>query len=103
MIARFSAQAEHQEIVVAACELIWIKQLLRELKSREISLMELVCDNKNALHITSNPTSDERSKHIEIDYHFIKEEILSEDIDTKFVKSNDQLADIFTKYFDLSD
>ena len=84
-------------VAMATCELVWVKQLLKELKFGEISKMELVCDNQVALHIASNPVFHERIKHIEIDCHFVREKILSGDIVTKFVKSNDQLANIFTK------
>ena len=84
-------------MAAATCGLVWIKQLLGELKFGETVKMELVCDNQAAIHIASNPVFHERIKHIAIDCYFIREKILSGDIVTKFVKSSDQLADIFTK------
>ncbi|XP_070037129.1 uncharacterized protein [Nicotiana tomentosiformis] len=96
VVARSSVEAEYRAMAMATCELVWVKQLLKELKLGEINKMKLVCDNQAALHIASNSVFHERTKHIEIGCHFVREKILLGDIVTKFVKSNDQLADIFT-------
>ena len=76
----------------------WLKQLLHELKFGKKEQMKLICDNQVvALHIVSNPIFHKRTKHIELDYHFIIEKISSRCLTTSFVNSNDQLAYIFTK------
>jgi len=51
----------------ATCELVWIKQLLQELKFYEIQTMKFYCDNQTPLYMISNPVFHERAKHIEID------------------------------------
>jgi len=56
-----------------------------------------ICDNQVALRITFTPIFHEKTKYIEINYHFIREKIVFENIKTEFVNSNDQLINIFTK------
>ncbi|RVW39384.1 Retrovirus-related Pol polyprotein from transposon RE1 [Vitis vinifera] len=97
VVARSSAEAEYRAMALATCELIWLKHLLRELRFGKDEQMKLICDNQAALHIASNPVFHERTKHIEVDCHFIREKIASGCMTTSFVNSNDQLADIFTK------
>ena len=70
-MTRSSAEAEYQTMTLATCELIWLKQLLQELRFGKDEQMTLVCDNQVALHIASNPVFHEMTKHIKVDCHFI--------------------------------
>ena len=96
VVARSSVEAEYRAMTLATCELIWLKHLLQELRFGKDEQMKLICDNKVALLISYNPVFHERTKHMEVDCHFMREKIAS-GCKTNFVNSNDQLADIFTK------
>jgi len=97
VVARFSAEAEYRSMTMVTWELMWIKQFLQELGFCEVAQMKLYCDNRAALHIASNPVFHEKTKHIEIDCHFIREKLLSKEIITKFINFNDHPANILTK------
>lgn len=97
VVSRSSAEAEFRAMSQGICELIWIKILLRDLKLGTPETMRLYCDNKAAISIAHNPVQHDRTKHVEIDRHFIKEKLNSGVICTPFVKTSEQLADIFTK------
>ena len=97
VVPRSSAEVEYRAIVLATCELIWLRHLLQELRFGKDEQMKLICDNQAALHIASNSVFYERTKHIEVDCHFIREKITSGCMTTSFVYLNDQLVDVFTK------
>ena len=84
-------------MALATCEFTWLIYLLQELRFGNDEQMKLICDNQAALHIVSNPVLHERTKHIEVNCHFIREKIALGCMATSFVNSNYQLIDIFTK------
>ncbi|XP_070040726.1 uncharacterized mitochondrial protein AtMg00810-like [Nicotiana tomentosiformis] len=96
-ISRSSAEAEYRSMAHTVAELTWLNGLLKELAVDIKEPMELYCDNKAALQIVANPIYHERTKHIEIDCHFIREKIQEGLIKTAHIGSNEQPADISTK------
>jgi transposase InsO family protein len=96
-VSRSSTEAEYRALASASAELCWLRTLLKDLGLYLHDPPILWCDNISALAIASNPVFHARTKHIEVDFHFIRERVLHKDLQVKFVSTNDQLADIFTK------
>ena len=88
---------EIRGMVKAICELLWLKKFLTELGFEPKSEMRLLCDNKAAIDISHNPVQHDRTKHVEVDRHFIKEKLEAKVITIPFVRSSEQLADVLTK------
>lgn len=84
-------------MALAAAELTWFGYLLADLHIKIDGTPILYCDNKSALHIASNPVFHERTKHIELDCHYVREKVQEGKIRTAHISSSTQIADIFTK------
>ncbi|KAJ0764103.1 putative RNA-directed DNA polymerase [Helianthus annuus] len=97
IVSRSTAEAEYRAMCSAACEVMWIKNILSELKVFCTLPMRLFCDSKSAISISQNPVFHERTKHFELDLHFLREKIASSIIDPQKIASENQIADIFTK------
>ncbi|KAL0309234.1 UNVERIFIED_CONTAM: Retrovirus-related Pol polyprotein from transposon RE2 [Sesamum radiatum] len=96
-VARSNAEAEYRAMAHTTREILWLKNLLKELGFMYDDPVPMHCDNQAAIHIASNPVFHERTKHIEVDCHFIHEAILSQKICTPFTSSSEQRAYIFTE------
>jgi hypothetical protein len=81
----------------ATAEVIWVQSLLRELRVRPTQVPVLWCDNLEATYLSANPVFHARAKHIEIDFHFVRERVLKKQLEVRFIPSKDQVADGFTK------
>ncbi|KAL8118242.1 hypothetical protein AgCh_015962, partial [Apium graveolens] len=95
VVARSSAEAEFRALALGICEGIWLRRLLKDLRIG--TSIKIMCDNQSAIAIAKNPVHHDRTKHVEIDRHFINEKIESKIISLNYVPSKQQAADILTK------
>ncbi|GJS76616.1 retrovirus-related pol polyprotein from transposon TNT 1-94 [Tanacetum coccineum] len=94
---RSTLEAEFRGIARGITEVLWIRKLLTEIGYPPQEPSKVMSDNKATIQISENPVQHDRTKHIEIDRHFIKEKLEAEVITLPFIRSQDQLADILTK------
>jgi hypothetical protein len=96
-VSRSSTEAEYRAMANTTAELTWLTFILNDLRIALASPPVLYCDNISALHMTINPVFHARSKHIELDYHFVRERVSLGLLVTHYIPTNDQVADLFTK------
>lgn len=96
-VSRSSAEAEYRALATVVCEVIWVLKIFKDLNITTLTPVKVLCDNKSALQIAANPVFHERTKHFEMDLHFVREKILNGVIKTERVESSENVADIFTK------
>lgn len=84
-------------MAISAAKVSWFKLLLADLHVQMSSLSVLYCDNRSAMHIANNPVFHERTKHIDINYHYVQERSQAGKLQIVHVASNQQVAGILTK------
>ena len=96
IMVRSSTEAEYRGVANAAAVVVWLQSLLRELGVPQ-SLPIVLCDNLGATYLSINHIRHSRSKHVEIDIHFVRDYVANGVLDVWFVSTKDQLVDILTK------
>ncbi|KAE8683276.1 TMV resistance protein N-like [Hibiscus syriacus] len=92
-----TCEAEYVAATSCVCHAIWLRNLLKEIGLIQEEPTKVCVDNKSAIALAKNPVFHDRSKHIDIRYHYIRECVARKDVEVEYVKSQDQVADIFTK------
>ncbi|KAM0042542.1 putative RNA-directed DNA polymerase [Helianthus debilis subsp. tardiflorus] len=96
-ISRSSAEAEYRGVANAVAETTWLRNLLLELHVTVQRASIIYCDNVSAVYLSANPVQHQRTKHVEMDIHFVREKVQIGHVKVLHVPSSSQYADIFTK------
>lgn len=81
----------------ATAEIIWVQSMMKELGIQSSQAPCLWCDNLGATYLSANSVFHARTKHIEIDFHFVRGRVARKQLDIRFIHSRDQVADGFTE------
>ena len=96
-ISKSSAEAEYRGVANVVSDSCWIRNLLLELHLPIRKATIVYCDNVSAIYLSGNPVQHQRTKHIEMDIHFVREKVAKGEVRVLHVPSRYQIADIFTK------
>jgi hypothetical protein len=96
-LSRSSAEAEYRGVANVVSESCWIRNLLLELHCPIPKATLVYCDNVSAVYLSGNPVQHQRTKHIEMDIHFVREKVARGQVRVLHVPSRYQIVDIFTK------
>jgi hypothetical protein len=96
-VSHSSAKAEYRAVSNVVAEATWLQQLLTELHTPLHKTTLVYCDNVSAIYMSKNPIQHQRTKHVEIDIHFVRERVALGDIHVLHVPTTSQFTNIFTK------
>ena len=96
-VALSSVEAEYMAASLASCEALWPRKLLVNLFGQELRPTVIYCDNQSCIQLSENPVFHDRSKHIEIRYHFIRDYVQRGAAMLRYISTNERVADILTK------
>ncbi|CAL8084538.1 unnamed protein product [Prunus armeniaca] len=96
-VSRSSTEAEYRSLANSACELVWLKQLLQEIHITLRKPPVIWCDNISAIALAHNPVFHSKTRHMEIDVHFVRERVQRKEMQVCHLSSTEQLGDILTK------
>eukprot|EP00253_Pinus_taeda_P012929 PITA_12929 len=96
-VALSSVEAEYMAASLASCEAIWLLKMLFGLFGQPLRPSVIYCDNQSCIKLMENPVFHDRSKHIGIRYHFIRDYVQKGAVKLEYISTDEQVADILTK------
>lgn len=95
-VSRSSTEAEYRQLAYTAAEISWFRSLFKDL-GVSLTTPTIWCDNISSICLASNPVFHARTKHLEVDYHYVRDKVVRKELDVRYICTTDQVADVFTK------
>ena len=92
-----SIEAEYKALCNATCETVWLRRILKDIGKKQLKPTILKCENQSTIKLAHNPIYRARTKHVEIQHHFVREKLHSKEIDLIYCNTINNMANIFTK------
>ncbi|KAG7576575.1 Ribonuclease H-like superfamily [Arabidopsis thaliana x Arabidopsis arenosa] len=92
-----SSEAKYTAATAAACQAVWLRRILEDVKQEQTKATTIFCDNKSTIAMTKNPAYHGRTKHISIKVHFIRDLVNEGSVGLEYCSTNEQSADVLTK------
>jgi hypothetical protein len=96
-VALSTAEAEYIPLSMTVREAVWIRNILNELFKHEMDLNTIHFNNQSCLNISENPLFHDKSKHIEIKYHYIRDMVQRKTVHVQYLSTREKIANLFTK------
>jgi hypothetical protein len=92
-----STEAEYKALCATTCEVVWLRRLLRDVGEEQRKATMIKCDNQSSIKLENNPIYHARTKHVDAQFHFVREKIQSNDVSLMYCNTCENVAfDIFT-------
>jgi hypothetical protein len=92
-----SIEAEYKVVCAETCEVVWLRRLLQDVGEEQKELKMIKCDNQISIKMTNNSIYHAKTKHVDTQFHFVREKLQSNEIDIMYCNTCENTADIFTK------
>lgn len=100
VVSRSSTEAEYKGLAAVTADILWLQNLLKELRV-PVTLPRIYCDNLGAVHLAANPVMHSRTKHLELDLHFVRDKVLSQELVVVYLPAESKLLIFSLKLFQI--
>ena len=90
-------EAEYVAATASACHGVWLKRILKELGVLSSECIDIMCDSSSVIKLSKNPVMHQRTKHIDVRYHYLRNLSINGTVRLVFCRTEDQVVDIMTK------